>query len=102
MKSIAAQLKSYCKEHPIQLEDRETILESIYWLYTESVPTDSKKLRDGYARLREQLDFLKPKEYDAVFDIVSEICTESEQITFYAGVRLGTALLMELNGRETS
>ena len=96
MKSIAAQLKSYCKEHPIQLEDRETILESIYWLYTESVPTDSKKLRDGYARLREQLDFLKPKEYDAVFDTVTELCTESEQLAFYAGVRLGAALMMEL------
>ncbi len=96
MKNIAAQLESYCKEHPIQLDDRETILESLYWLYTESVPSDSEKLRASYARLREQLDFLKPKEYDAVFDIVTELCTESEQIAFYAGVRLGAALMMEL------
>lgn len=96
MKNIAVQLESYCREHPIRLDDRETILESLYWLYTESVPTDSKKLRDGYARLREQLHFLKPKEYDTVFDTVTELCTESEQIAFYAGVRLGTALMMEL------
>ncbi len=58
MKNIAAQLEFYCKEHPIRLDDRETILESIYWLYAESAPTDSEKLRDGYARLREQLHFL--------------------------------------------
>jgi len=53
MENIAAQLESYYREHPIRLDDRETILESLYWLYTESIPTDSKKLRDGYARLRE-------------------------------------------------
>ncbi len=102
MKNIAAQLESYCKKHPIRLDDRGTILESIYWLYAESVPTDSEKLRDGYARLREQLHFLKPKEYDAVFDTVTELCTESEQLAFYAGVRLGAALMMELNIEETS
>ncbi len=100
MKNIAAQLESYCTEHPIRMDDRETILESLYWLYAESAPTDSEKLRDGYARLREHLHFLKPKEYDAVFDTVTELCTESEQISFYAGVRLGTALMIELNGGE--
>ncbi len=96
MKNIATQLESYCKEHPIRIDDRETILESLYWLYTESAPTDSAKLRDGYARLRKQLHFLKPKQYDAVFDTVTELCTESEQLTFYAGVRLGVRLIMEL------
>lgn len=96
MKNIAAQLESYCKEHPIRMDAGETILESLYWLYTESVPTDSKKLKDGYAKLRKQLHFLKPKEYDAVFDTVTELCTESEQLAFYAGVRLGAALMMEL------
>ncbi len=100
MKNIAAQLESYCKDHPIRLDDRETILESIYWLYTESVPPDSKKLREEYARLRKQLHLLKPKEYDVVFDTVTELCTESEQTAFYAGVRLGAALMMELNGGE--
>lgn len=85
-------------EHPIRMDDRDTILESLYWLYTESVPTDSKKLRDGYARLREQLHFLEPKEYDVVFDTVTELCTESEQIAFYAGVRLSATLMMELSG----
>ncbi len=95
-------MESYCKEHPIQIDDREIILEFLYWLYTESVPSDSEKLRDGYARLREQLHFLKPKEYDAVFDTVIELCTESEQIAFYAGVRLGAALTMELNGKDPS
>ncbi len=97
MKNIAAQLESYCKEHPIQMNDRETILEALYWLYVESAPTDSEKLRCGYARLRKQLHFLKPKEYDAVFGTVSELCNESEQIAFYAGTRLGAALMMELS-----
>ena len=97
MKNIAAQLESYCQEHPIRMDDRETILESLYWLYTESVPTDSKKLKDGYANLREQLHFLETKEYDAVFDTVTELCTESEQIAFYAGVRIGAVLMMELS-----
>ncbi len=87
---------------PIRMDDRETILESLYWLYTESVPTDSKKLRDGYARLREQLHFLKPKEYDEVFDTVTALCTKSDQIAFYAGVRLGAALMMELNSGDPS
>jgi len=63
---------------------------------TESAPTDSKKLRGGYANLRKQLHFLEAKEYDAVFDTVTELCTESEQLAFYAGVQLGTVLMMEL------
>ncbi len=45
---------------------------------------------------------MKPEEYDVVFDTVSELCTESEQLAFYAGVRLGAALMMELNGGEPS
>ncbi len=102
MKNIAAQLESYCREHPLRLTDRETILETLYWLYAENPPTDCKKLREGYARLREQLNFMKPEEYDVVFDTVSELCTESEQLAFYAGVRLGAALMMELNGRASS
>ncbi len=102
MKNIAAQLESYCREHPIRMDDRETILESLYWLYTESVPSDSEKLRDGYARLRAQLHFLKPKEYDAVFDTVTDLCTESEQLAFYAGVRLGAALMMELEEEKAT
>jgi len=101
MKNIAAQLESYCREHPIRMDDRETILESLYWLYTESIPTDSKKLREGYARLREQLHFLKPKEYDAVFDTVTALCTESEQLAFYAGARLGAVLMIELTDKES-
>ncbi len=102
MKNIAAQLESYCKAHPIRLTDRETILETLYWLYAENPPTDCTKLREGYARLRAQLNFMKPEEYDVVFDTVSELCTESEQLAFYAGVRLGAALMMELNDREPS
>ena len=83
---------------PFNWKTEKPFWNPLYWLYTESVPADSKKLRDGYARLRKQLHFLKPKEYDAVFDTVTELCTESEQIAFYAGVRLGAALMMELNG----
>ncbi len=96
MKNIAAQLEFYCKEHPLRLTDRETILETLYWLYAENPPTDCKKLREGYARLREQLNFLQPKEYDVVFDTVSDICTESEQLAFSAGLRLVTELMIEL------
>lgn len=102
MKNIAAQQESCCREHSIRIDDRETILESLYWLYTGSVPTDSKKLSAGYANLREQLNFLQPKEYDVVFDIVTELCTESEQIAFYTGVRFGAALMMELNTKEAT
>lgn len=97
MKNIAAQLESYCKEHPIRLTDRETILETLYWLYAENPPTDCKKLREGYARLREQLNYLQPKEYDVIFDTVSDLCTESEQLAFYAGTQIGAALISELS-----
>ncbi len=97
MENIAAQLECYYKEHPLRLTDRETILETLYWLYAESVPRDSEKLRNGYARLRKQLHFLKPKEYDAVFDTVTELCTESEQLAFYAGTQIGAALISELS-----
>ena len=52
-------------------------------------------MRAGYSRLRECLNFLQPKEYDDVVDTVSDICTESEQLAFYTGVRLGAVLMMK-------
>lgn len=96
MKTLAEQLADYCREHPIQMDGCETILEVLFWAYTETHPIDNEKIKDGYARLREQLYYLSPKKFDGVFDIASDICTESGLLAFQEGLRLGASLMMEL------
>lgn len=96
MKTLAEQLADDCREHPIQMDGGETILEILFWAYAETHPIDNEKIKGGYARLREQLHYLSPKEFDEMFDIVSDICTESGLLAFQEGLRLGASLMMEL------
>lgn len=101
MEKYIKALQDYCKEHPLDHGGADSVMELLYWQYAESNPIDNGKIRNGFAKLREQFPHLSLQEFDPVFTTVSELCVEHERIAFLEGLRLGMTLMIELEGRDT-
>lgn len=93
-------LQGYCKQNPPNHGDAQSVMNLLYWTYTEYNPIDDKKLKDGFAKLRSQFANLSLQEFDPVFNIVSDLCGDHEQLAFYEGLRLGVTLMQELKEME--
>ncbi len=91
----------YCKQNPLNLGDAESVMEFLYWHYAENNPIDSGKIRDGFAKIRQQYPHLSMQEFDPIFTTVSDLCVEHERLAFLEGLRLGVTLMMEIAERET-
>lgn len=76
--------------------DADSVLELLYWHYTELNPIDNQKIKDGFATLRNQFPQLSLQEFDPVFVTVSDLCVEHERLAFLEGLRLGVVLMQEL------
>lgn len=57
MKTLVEQLADDCREHPIQMDGCETILELLFWAYTETHPIDNENIKNGYVKLRKRLSY---------------------------------------------
>ena len=89
-------LQEYCKQNPPNHGDYLSVMNLLYWIYTEYNPIDDKKLKDGFAKLRSQFPHLSLQEFDPVFTTVSDLCADHERLAFYEGLRLGVTLMQEL------
>lgn len=89
-------LEDYCKQDPLEHGDAESVMEVLYWYYTETNPIDNQKIRDGFAKLRRQFPHLTLQDFDPIFLTVSDLCMEHERLAFYEGLRLGVTLVMEV------
>lgn len=86
-------LQNYCKQNPPNHGDAQSVMNLLYWTYTEYNPIDDKKLKNGFAKLRSQFPNLSLQEFDPVFTIVSDLCGDHERLAFYEGLRLGVTLM---------
>ncbi len=93
-------LQDYCKRNPLNHGDSESVMEFLYWHYSESNPIDNQKIRDGFAQIRQQYPYLSMQEFDPIFTMVSDLCLEHERLAFLEGLRLGVAMMMELAEKE--
>lgn len=75
----------YCKAHPLDYGDAESLLDVLYWNYAENNLLDNPKIKDGFATLRTQFLHLSMHEFDPVFNTVSELCLEYERAGFEEG-----------------
>ena len=89
-------LREYCKQNPPNHGNYQSLMELLYWTYTEYNPIDTQKLRNGFANLRSQFPYLSLHEFDPVFILVSDLCAEHERLAFCEGLRLGVTLMQEL------
>ena len=96
MEKYILALQNYCKQNPPNHGDAQSVMNLLYWTYTEYNPIDEQKLRDGFAKLRLQFPDLSLQEFDPVFNTVSDLCIDHERLAFYEGLRLGVTLMQEL------
>ncbi len=94
-------LQDYCKRNPLNHGDAESVMEFLYWHYTECNPIDNQKIHDGFAQIRHQYPHLSMQEFDPIFTTVSDLCLEHEHLAFLEGLRLGVTLMMELANNQS-
>lgn len=102
MQNYIKALQDYCKQNPLNTDNAKSILELLYWHYAEYNPVDSKEIRDGFARIRQQYSHLSLEEFDPIFTTVSDLCVEHERRAFLEGLRLGVTLMTELANNQSS
>lgn len=88
-------LKEYVEQNLINYGEVESVLEILFWYYAEHGGLDSKQIADQFDVLRKLVNF-PPKEYDNVFNVVSDLCLEHGRWAFREGMRLGMLLMCEM------
>ncbi len=91
-------LQNYCKQNPLNHGDAESVMEFLYWHYAENNPIDNKRIRNSFAKLRQQYSHLSMEEF---FTTVSDLCVEHERLAFLEGLRLGVTLMMEVANNQS-
>lgn len=92
MKELAVILKKHFEQNSPNYGDADSVLDMLYWHYTEYSSPDNEKIVNQFAALRKLVNF-SPKEYDQVFYIVSDLCLEHGRLAFQEGIRLGMLLI---------
>lgn len=102
MKSYFGKLKSYVENHPIQFDENCEFpaLDSLYWHFSECHSMTNAKAKKANQDLGVCLQQLFGKDCDKVFSLVCTLCAEHEKIAFFAGLRLGAQLMLELQQED--
>lgn len=97
----AAQIleEHFTEKHP-QFGDVDSVLELLYWLYTEYNNLDNDQIREKFSELR-KLSSVHDQEgsksfSDSIFTVASELSLEYSRVSFVEGIRLGFMLFREL------
>ncbi len=96
MKSLAEKLLAYCTQHPPHLDNADSILDMIFWIYSESNPIEDDASKRKYKAIRERISSLSATDYEEVFNLVCDLCTDHERLAFREGIRFGMLLMREL------
>lgn len=95
MEKLIEVLQQHFAQNPPNYGDAESVLDMLFWNYTEYNQIDNEKIKAQFAKLRDYLS-LSAQEYDEVFYIVGDLCIEHSRLAFREGMRLVLALLQEL------
>jgi len=96
MKSLAEKLLTHYAQHPPTLDNADSILDMIFWIYTESNPIEDEQSKRKYKAIRERIVSLSLTDCDEVFNLICDLCTDHERLAFREGIRFGMLLMREL------
>ena len=77
-------------------DDANSILEMLYYYYTENNPVDNGVIRCQFKELDSVLSKLSWSECEQVFSIAISLCCSHSQQAFTDGVHIGMRLFTEL------
>lgn len=95
MEKLIEVLQQHFTQNPPDYGDAESVLDMLFWYYTEYNQIDNEAIKTQFAKLRDYLN-LPPQEYDEVFYIVGNLCVEHSQLAFREGMKLILVLFQEL------
>ena len=96
MDTPAQMLSQYFKENPPRVDSGESLLDFLYWHYSEYNPIDSETIKNQFETMRRMLN-LPSNLYDQLFCLVCDIVLEQGRLGFIEGMRFGMVLMQELS-----
>ncbi|MBP3305123.1 MAG: hypothetical protein J6J12_08930 [Oscillospiraceae bacterium] len=75
-----------------------SILEFLFWNYTEYNPIYDETIRGEFRELHELFSYLTPQQEDRVFNVITDLCLKHQQLAFREGFRVGLRMAEELRG----
>lgn len=98
MEQFLQKLSAYVAEHPLVLhsEDADTILDALFWTYSEAAGADSKAVLQYSENLNCLLNGLPVERANTIIDTVNDLCWEHDRQGFINGFRIGMRLEQEI------
>ena len=95
MEKLIEVLQQHFAQNPPDYGNAVSVLDMLFWHYTEHNQIDNEAIKTQFAKLRDYLN-LPPQEYDEVFYIVSDLCILHSRSAFTEGIRWGFQLRDEI------
>lgn len=96
MREYAVKLRKYLDQNPIAYTDGDSLLEELYWCYTEANSFDNREIRTQFQAVYRSMPELSEERFDAIFGEVSTLSALLEKQAFQAGAKIGLRLAAEL------
>ena len=98
MEEFLRKLSAYIAKHPPVLHsgDADTILDVLFWAYSESAGADSKAVLQYNENLNCLLNGLPAERVNTIIDTVNDLCWEHDRQGFINGFRIGMRLEQEI------
>lgn len=92
-------LSAYVAEHPpdFHAEDADTILDALFWAYSETACADSQAVRQSNENLNRLLHDLPAEHANTIINTINDLCWEHERQGFINGFRIGMRLEQEIS-----
>ena len=98
MEEFLRKLSAYVAEHPpnFHAEDADTILDALFWAYSETACADSQAVLQYNENLNRLLNGLPAERANTIVDTVNDLCWEHDRQGFINGFRIGMRLEQEI------
>ena len=98
MEEFLRKLSAYIAEHPqiLHSEDTDTILDALFWVYSEAACADGQAVLQYNENLNRLLNGLPTERVNTIIDTVNDLCWEHERRGFINGFKLGMRLEQEI------
>ena len=98
MEEYLRKLSAYVAEHPpdFHAEDANSILDALFWAYSETACADSQAVRQSNENLNRLLNGLPTERANTIIDTVNDLCWEHDRQGFINGFKLGMRLEQEI------
>ena len=92
-------LSAYVAEHPpdFHAEDANSILDALFWAYSETACADSQAVQQYNENLNRLLNGLPVERANTIIDTVNDLCWEHERQGFINGFKIGMRMEQEIS-----